>query len=298
MMWLNNILNLLLSFILIMIFVAFFILTERKLIGYIQLRKGPNKVGIIGLFQSFGDLIKLILKFKILNFQNKSFIGMIGVYLLIFLIFSYSFFYHNFLVNNILILSFLGFLIISSLASYSLLFVGWGSFNKYSLYGCLRASLGSVTFEVLIMCFIILYGCLHKSYNFSSTLNWYNLNLIFFSLYILWILSILCETNRTPFDYAESESDLVSGFNIEYCNVYFTCLFACEYFIIFIFSWFSSLLFFNGFFLICLSTIFHFLFFIWFRASLPRIRYDFFIGFMWNINIIFFIFMLFIFSLL
>nr|YP_003735124.1 NADH dehydrogenase subunit 1 [Benedenia seriolae]ADI24688.1 NADH dehydrogenase subunit 1 [Benedenia seriolae] len=278
-----EILNLFLCFILVMVFVAFFILSERKILSYIQLRKGPNKVGLSGLFQSFADLIKLVLKFKIYNTQLRGSISSFSVYLLVIISFFYCSLYSAWLGNNSSFFSVLFFLIVTSLSGYSILGAGWGSSNQVLF---IRASFGSVTFEACLMGLLLILGVYFYSYNLNS----YNsiFNLFFFSpyLYFLWLISILCETNRTRFDYAESESDLVSGFNTEYCNVFFTCLFACEYLIIYIMSWFSAIIFFGeG--LSIFFIIFNFFFFIWSRGTFPRVRYDHFISFMWKYNLIF-----------
>nr|AFD18227.1 NADH dehydrogenase subunit 1 [Neobenedenia melleni] len=295
MLFLCDFINLLLSFILIMVFVAFFILSERKVLGYIQIRKGPNKVGLVGLFQSFADLIKLIIKFKFFHNQLRSFISLFSVYLLLLIAFFYCGFYSLWYSNTSSNLSLLIFLVITSLSGYSILGAGWGSYNKYSLFGSLRASFGSVTFEACLMGMALIVGILYSSYNLSYICNFFfSLFFICPFIYFLWLISILCETNRTPFDYAESESDLVSGFNTEFCNVYFTCLFACEYLIIFIMSWFTSVLFFTNF-LIPLMTFFNIFFFIWARGTLPRVRYDYFINFMWKYNLLFLVLLIFTF---
>nr|QWV61016.1 NADH dehydrogenase subunit 1 [Euryhaliotrema johni] len=272
----------LIGFVLIMVFVAFFILTERKVLGYIQVRKGPNKVGLGGLLQSFADLIKLVVKIKVNNFQYRSLLALGGTYLIVLLSLFYCLLY-CFYFNEENGLGVLWFLVVTSLTGYSLLGVGWGSYNKYSLYGSLRSSFGSVTFEACLMCVAILFGL------FAGTYNIYyggSVGLIYcvVPIYFIWLISILCETNRTPFDYAESESDLVSGFNTEFCNVYFTCLFACEYLIIYIMSWFSASIFFVGlgWWLVLVFNIF---FFLWSRATLPRVRYDFFVNFMWKVSV-------------
>nr|YP_010350552.1 NADH dehydrogenase subunit 1 [Capsala katsuwoni]UOK11876.1 NADH dehydrogenase subunit 1 [Capsala katsuwoni] len=287
-----NFLGVMISFILVMVFVAFFILSERKVLGYIQIRKGPNKVGLSGLFQSFADLIKLVLKFKVYGSQLRSYMGLYSVYLLVVLATGYCSLYFDWCSGGTHSLGILIFLIVTSMSGYSILGAGWGSYNKYSLYGSLRASFGSVTFEACLMGLAIILGLMYSGYNLNfSSSSLYSLFFICPVFYGLWLICILCETNRTPFDYAESESDLVSGFNTEYCNVFFTCLFACEYLIIYIMSWFTAIVFFSGN-LVELATIFNTLFFLWARGTLPRVRYDYYINFMWRYSLLFIVFLL------
>nr|YP_009533203.1 NADH dehydrogenase subunit 1 [Cyathocotyle prussica]AYH51388.1 NADH dehydrogenase subunit 1 [Cyathocotyle prussica] len=272
-----------LSFILIMVLVAFFILGERKLLGYMQIRKGPNKVGISGLLQSFADLLKLIVKYKVVGFQLRSWLSWLGVMVLVFVSCSYCVLY-SYIYSGVYSGEWLlWFLIVTSLTGYSLLSVGWGSFNKYALLGSVRSAFGSVTFEACFMCIVVIVALVISSYDFRLLLGEVWLSVFVVPVcYMLWLVGILCEGNRTPFDYAESESELVSGLNLEYCNVPFTCLFACEYLIMFIFSWVTSLLFFGGSLVVIGLSMFHLVFFIWSRATLPRVRYDVFVGFMWG----------------
>nr|UEN67861.1 NADH dehydrogenase subunit 1 [Rhabdosynochus viridisi] len=274
-----------LSFIFVMVFVAFFILSERKLLGYVQIRKGPNKVGLAGLFQSFADLIKLIVKIKIFQFLGRSNLGLLGVSILVNISFLFMLFYYYSSTGDCFNYALLWFLAVSSIGSYSFLLLGWGSFNKYGLYGSLRASFGSITFEASLMCLVIIYSLYWNNYNLNvyggySGILW---GLLFF--YTIWLICILCEANRTPFDYAESESDLVSGFNVEYSNTYFTCLFACEYLIIFVMGWIVSLIFLNSYLLLFL-TFLNLLIILWVRGTLPRVRFDYFINFMWQVIIL------------
>nr|QXU59699.1 NADH dehydrogenase subunit 1 [Duthiersia expansa] len=273
--------------------IAFFILGERKILGYSQARKGPNKVGLLGLLQSFADLLKLVVKFKSYGFQGRSYVGILGVYLLVLLTVLYCFVYGGYYGVSGMQYSILWFLVITSFTSYSLLCVGWGSFSKYSLLGSIRSAFGSVSFEACFMCIVIFSGLCYGSYSLVDywEAGWVSV-LLFPAVYILFLISILCETNRTPFDYAESESELVSGFNTEYSGIYFTCLFACEYIIIFIFSWLGSIVLWGGGLISFIATPFHLLFFMWARATLPRVRYDYFVNFFWSVALALLILML------
>nr|YP_007890988.1 NADH dehydrogenase subunit 1 [Hydatigera parva]BAN15660.1 NADH dehydrogenase subunit 1 [Hydatigera parva] len=283
----SGIIGLLISLLVI----AFFILGERKILGYSQFRKGPNKVGIVGLFQSFADLLKLVVKFKIYFFQGRSVIGVIGVMLLVFLVIFYCFFYGNFYSGELNDVSLLWFLVVTSLCSYSILCVGWGSYNNYSFLSSIRCAFGSVSFEACFMGLIIFCGLCYCGYNlldFSSS-GWSSVYL-FPCVYILFLVGMLCETNRTPFDYGEAESELVSGFNVEYSGIYFTCLFACEYIVMVVFSWVGVVLLFGSVGLFgWVLFFFNLLFFMWARATLPRVRYDYFINFFWEIGLSLFI---------
>nr|UFQ88705.1 NADH dehydrogenase subunit 1 [Alveobothrium grabatum]UFQ88717.1 NADH dehydrogenase subunit 1 [Alveobothrium grabatum]UFQ88729.1 NADH dehydrogenase subunit 1 [Alveobothrium grabatum] len=277
---LSGIFGLLISLLVI----AFFILGERKILGYSQFRKGPNKVGVMGLLQSFADLMKLVVKFKYFSFQSRSYISVLGVYLLVCLVIFYCFIYGGYYSSSMMEFSFLWFLVITSFTSYALLCAGWGSYSKYSVLGAMRSAFGSVSFEACFMCIVVFCAICYGSYSLVDfyLAGWYAV-LIFPSAYLLFLICILCETNRTPFDYAESESELVSGFNVEYSGIFFTCLFACEYIIIFIFSWLGSIIMVGGGVLSVVFLPFHLLFFMWARATLPRVRYDYFVNFFWSV---------------
>nr|UFQ88369.1 NADH dehydrogenase subunit 1 [Caulobothrium sp. LRP 10376] len=276
----SGVLGLLVSLLII----AFFILGERKILGYSQFRKGPNKVGIMGLLQSFADLLKLVVKFKYYSFQSRSYVSILGVFLLVCLVIFYCFIFGGYYSFSYTEFSFLWFLVVTSFTSYSLLCAGWGSYSKYSVLGAMRAAFGSVSFEACFMCIVVFCAICYGSYSLVDywEAGWQGL-IIFPAAYLLFLVCILCETNRTPFDYAESESELVSGFNTEYSGIFFTCLFACEYIIIFIFSWLGAVVMTGGGVFSLILLPFHLLFFMWARATLPRIRYDYFVNFFWSV---------------
>ena len=267
-----------------LVVIAFFILGERKILGYCQYRKGPNKVGILGLLQRFSDLMKLVFKKNYYFFQSRRFIGLFGVVLLICLTIFFCLIYGSYYGIKCSDFSLIWFLVIVSFVSYALLCSGWGSYSNYSFLGCLRSAFSSISFEACFMCIIIFCSLCYGDY---SLVNCYYsdifLFIIFPPLYVLFLVCMLCETNRTPYDYAESESELVSGFKVEYSRVFFTCLFACEYIIIFIFSWLGSIIMVGGGLLGFFVILFHLLFFMWARATLPRVRYDYFVKSFWSV---------------
>nr|YP_009257647.1 NADH dehydrogenase subunit 1 [Aglaiogyrodactylus forficulatus]ANH20410.1 NADH dehydrogenase subunit 1 [Aglaiogyrodactylus forficulatus] len=286
-----NFLGGLINFILLLVFVAFFVLLERNILGLIQQRKGPNKVGIFGLLQSFTDLIKLIIKVNKNTFYNyRSIIGFIGVNILLVGTIFFCYLHYLFFSGSEVIFFFLFILLIGSLTSYSILFVGLGSLNKFSYLGSIRSSFTALCYEGALMCFILFLAYCNNTYSgFLFYLNETNFN----SFYLIWpfyltgLILLFCETNRTPFDYSESESDLVSGFNIEFGSVYFTCLFACEYLLCYIVCWIFSICFFSSPLFICLSASLGCFILIVVRAILPRFNYYSFVKLFWHHLIIY-----------
>nr|QHW05432.1 NADH dehydrogenase subunit 1 [Spirometra ranarum] len=274
--------------------IAFFILGERKILGYAQIRKGPNKVGVMGLLQSFADLLKLVVKYKVYGFQSRSYVSMLGVYLLVLIVVFYCVLLGGYYGYCGMGYSILWYLVITSFGSYALLCAGWGSYSKYSMLGAMRSAFGSISFEACFMCLVVFCALCYGGYNLVDYwgAGWISI-LLYPCCYFLFLVCILCETNRTPFDYAESESELVSGFNTEYSGIFFTCLFACEYIIIFIFSWLGGVILLGGGFLSAIVVPFHLLFFMWARATLPRVRYDYFVNFFWSVGLCILILMLF-----
>nr|AYE40117.1 NADH dehydrogenase subunit 1 [Eudiplozoon sp. DZ-2018] len=276
--------------------VAFFVLVERKVLGLSQSRFGPQKVSLLGIFQSFADFIKLIGKTDFF-YSLGSFLSYRGsfYYLGVFYFFCCSVCFIVFFMNSFLYINYFGYslcwlVIFSSLSGYGFIMCGWGSLSKYSLFGGLRASFSSISFEGALICLVISIGCMFNGYSFACV--WEGSLLSFITLFGLYVVSLICffsECNRSPFDYFESESDLVSGFNTEYFGLSFALLFAFEYSLMIFFCWLISFIFFP--FFVDFMMFVHSFIFIFVRACFPRMRYDFFTLFIWQ-HVYVFIFMI------
>nr|QZZ18311.1 NADH dehydrogenase subunit 1 [Eurhadina jarrayi] len=266
--------------IFILVSVGFFTLLERKIMGYMHIRKGPNKVGSLGLLQPFSDGAKLFLSEQFFP-KNSNFLiyYICPVLSLIQSLFIWLLF--PFYINSVdFHYGFLFFLCVSSLGVYSLIICGWSSNSIYSMLGCMRSVSQAISYEVSLSIILLSFFLLCDGYNllyFSFFQNscWF----IFFSfpVFFCWFSCMLAETNRSPFDFSEGESELVSGFNVEYGSGGFALLFISEYASIIFMSLLSSLIFLGGdyfSFIFFLKIIFVCFLFVWVRCSLPRYRYD------------------------
>nr|APX40147.1 NADH dehydrogenase subunit 1 [Cryptocephalus lusitanicus] len=264
----------------VLVSVAFLTLFERKILGYIQIRKGPNKVGFIGLLQPFSDAIKLFSKEQISpyfsNFNLYYLSPVISLFLSLLLWCTMPFFTYLMSFN----LSVMFMLSVSSLGVYCIMLAGWSSNSNYSLLGSLRAVAQTISYEVSLFLIFLSFLFMILSYSFSDFLK-YQENIwflfIMLPLCMMWFVTCLAETNRTPFDFAEGESELVSGFNVEYSSGSFAMIFLAEYSSIIFMSMICSLLFLGGdfySFLFFLKLGFMSFLWIWVRGTLPRYRYD------------------------
>nr|YP_010265795.1 NADH dehydrogenase subunit 1 [Psorophora albipes]UIS24549.1 NADH dehydrogenase subunit 1 [Psorophora albipes] len=278
--YLLSLIGSLLLVICVMVGVAFLTLLERKVLGYIQIRKGPNKVGFMGLLQPFSDAVKLFTKeqtYPLLSnyiFYYFSPIFSLFLSLLIWMCIPYLIKLYSF---N---LGVLFFLCITSLGVYTVMVAGWSSNSNYALLGGLRAVAQTISYEVSLALILLSFIFLIGNYNFLNFFMYqkYMWFIVFcFPLALVWFASCLAETNRTPFDFAEGESELVSGFNIEYSSGGFALIFLAEYSSILFMSMLFSVIFLGSdiyslMFFLKLSVI-SFMF-IWVRGTLPRFRYD------------------------
>nr|ARH54675.1 NADH dehydrogenase subunit 1 [Stenurella nigra] len=275
-----SILSSLILLVCVLVSVAFLTLLERKVLGYIQIRKGPNKLGFLGLAQPFSDAIKLFSKeqtFPFMSNFNLYYISpLMNLFLALFLWMCMPFLSINLNFN----LTFLFFLSVSSLSVYSVMLAGWSSNSNYSLLGSLRAVAQTISYEVSLSLILLSFLFLILGFNMIDLKKFQEfIWFIFFTLplSLMWIVSSLAETNRTPFDFAEGESELVSGFNVEYSSGGFAMIFLAEYASILFMSMLFVMLFLGGdlvLWMFFLKLTFLSFFWIWVRGTLPRFRYD------------------------
>ena len=278
----------------LLISVAYFTIAERKFMGSIQRRRGPNVIGFVGLLQPLADGLKLFVKETILPSNSNIYVFLLAPILTFVLsligwaVIPLS----ETIVISDMNLGVLYLLAVSSLSVYGIIMAGWSSNSKYPFLGSLRSAAQMISYEVSIG-FIIVNICVCAgSFNLSNIVLaqekiWFIIPL--FPMFILFYISMLAETNRHPFDLPEAEAELVSGYNVEYSAMTFALFFLGEYANMLLMSTFSSILFLGGWlplfnivplnmlpgsFWLSLKIVIGVLFFILTRAALPRYRYD------------------------
>nr|BAK42329.1 NADH dehydrogenase subunit 1 [Cetopsidium sp. NM-2010] len=284
---LNYLINPLAYIVPVLLAVAFLTLIERKVLGYMQLRKGPNVVGPYGLLQPIADGVKLFIKEPVRPSTSSPFLFLLTPTLALTL--ALMLWAPMPIPQPVTDLN-LGMLLIlalSSLAVYSILGSGWASNSKYALIGALRAVAQTISYEVslgLILLSIIIFTGGFTLQMFSTTQEATWLLLPAWPLAAMWYISTLAETNRAPFDLTEGESELVSGFNVEYAGGPFALFFLAEYANILLMNTLSTILFLGATHLpnmpelasmnIMTKAALLSMLFLWVRASYPRFRYD------------------------
>nr|YP_010119674.1 NADH dehydrogenase subunit 1 [Pseudo-nitzschia cuspidata]QRC12166.1 NADH dehydrogenase subunit 1 [Pseudo-nitzschia cuspidata] len=274
--------------------VAFFTVAERKIMGAIQRRRGPNVIGFVGLLQAIADGLKLLVKETILPSNSN-----LGIFLLApILSFILSVigwgvipFSHTVVLADVN-LGILYIFAISSLNVYGLILAGWASNSKYAFLGALRSAAQMISYEISIGFIVLSIAVCVGSLNLSKIVLaqkevWLLIPL--FPLFVMFYISMLAETNRHPFDLPEAEAELVSGYNVEYSAMTFALFFLGEYSNMLLMCALSSILFFGGWlppfdifpltlvpgsFWFSLKVAVGAIFFILTRAALPRYRYD------------------------
>lgn len=272
--------------LLLILSVAFYTLFERKVMGRFHLRLGPNKTSFIGLVQPLLDALKLFGKQTITPFRaNKLVYNMapiIALLLALFVWITLPNYYFLISINYSIVL----FFCLGSILVFAVLIAGWSSNSKYRLIGRLRSVAQSISYESVFRTLIVILMVLITSFSIRSLFT--QSSILFLLFFPIWLICTLAETHRAPFDFAESESELVSGFNTEYSGAYFSFIFLSEYIILlyscflltYIFCiWFIPV---NLFFILLIRLFFRF-FFIWIRITYCRFRYDILMMISWKI---------------
>ena len=274
--------------------VAYLTLAERKVIGYMQVRIGPNRVGYFGLLQPLADGIKLLMKEIIIPSASSKGLFLLGPVLAIapaFAAWAVIPFDPDLVLANV-DAGLLYILAMTSVAVYGVIIAGWASNSKYAFLGALRSAAQIVSYEIAMGFALVGVLMCANSLNLGKIVTaqvggffeWYWLPL--FPLFIVYFISAVAETNRAPFDVAEGESEIVAGFHVEYSGMAFAVFFLAEYANMILVSMLAAIMFLGGWlspvpslipdsFLWLLGKVGILLFFfLWFRATFPRYRYD------------------------
>nr|YP_010254930.1 NADH dehydrogenase subunit 1 [Venerupis aspera]YP_010455414.1 NADH dehydrogenase subunit 1 [Ruditapes variegatus]QUA05869.1 NADH dehydrogenase subunit 1 [Venerupis aspera]UUA63019.1 NADH dehydrogenase subunit 1 [Ruditapes variegatus] len=290
--------------LLMLVSVAFYIVTERKGLGMFQLRQGPNKVGFKGILQPIADGVKLFTKEMIIPFYANKVMYLLGPVICFVCAYILWGLFPSSYSPLVLSLGLLLFLCVSSFSVYGVFMVGWSCDSRYAFLGAMRAIAQSVSYEVFLstclFCPLVMLG----SYSLSDCrVNNFPMVLLSQEVLVLWIICILAETNRAPFDFVEGESELVAGYMVEFGGVGFALLALAEYSNMTFMGMLTGVLFFSTFmgsvfmgsFFIAFYVVLISYFMVWVRGVVPRFRYDLLMQLCWQVllplSICFFMFL-------
>jgi len=298
-----NLLEVLIVLVPILLAVAFMTIIERKVMGSMQRRVGPNKVGIYGVLQPFADALKLVVKETVVPAHaTKSLFFLAPVITLMFSLLGWAVIpFGAGLAITDFSLGILYTLAISSLGIYGVLFRGWSANSKYAFLGSLRSTAQMISYELVLSAAILTVLLLRGTFNITGIIEaqqgiWYVVPL--FPVFIIFLIAMLAECNRTPFDLPEAESELVAGFMTEHSGMVFVFFFLGEYCSIVLMSTLAAILFLGGYnfpeviendtfiniqaIILGLKSCLFMFFFVWTRATMPRLRYDQLMYFAWT----------------
>ncbi len=278
----------------ILLAVAILTLAERKILANMQRRIGPNRIGFFGLLQPFADALKLLLKETVIPSVSNRVLFIIAPFITFGLsLFSWAVIPFNEEVILIdLDLSVLFVLAISSLGVYGIVLAGWSSNSRYGFLGSLRSAAQMISYEVSMILVLLSIVVTLGSFNIIDIVEFQQdiwLLIPHFPCFGMFLVSILAETNRPPFDLPEAEAELVSGYNVEYSSAGFALFFIGEYSNILLMSFLTVLFFLGGWhfpfissmlgynygvFVLLIKVVLVLFFFVWVRVSFPRYRYD------------------------
>jgi len=296
-----SLLKILIIIIPLLISVAYFTLAERKILGAIQRRRGPNVVGVFGLLQPLSDGFKLLIKETVMPSNANKFLFILSpIITFVISLMGWAIIpYDKYSMLADINIGVLYLFAISSLGVYGIILSGWSSNSKYAFLGALRSAAQMVSYEVsigfIIATIILCCGSFNLSTIIESQKNvWFITP--FFPLFLMFFTSALAETNRHPFDLPEAEAELVSGYNVEYSAMGFALFSLGEYANMLLMSSLSTILFLGGWLpplnVLCfipgsiwfgLKICFFVILFVWIRAALPRYRYDQLMGLGWKV---------------
>ena len=289
-----NLLKIVVILLPLILVVAYYTLAERKVIGYMQMRKGPNRVGPKGLFQPFADVLKLVFKEIILPTNSNKYLFFIAPVITFapamaawaVIPFNATLVFADINAGLLYILA------MTSVGVYGVIIAGWASNSKYALIGAMRSAAQIVAYEIAMGFALVGVLMAAGSLNLGDIVesqaggwsSWFVFPLL--PLFFVYLISGVAETNRAPFDVAEGESEIVAGFHVEYSGMTFAVFFLAEYANMILIAMLVSLMFFGGWLSplpdviddsigwLFLKTAFFMFLFLWFRATFPRYRYD------------------------